>query len=195
MVILLLQTGGVGAQSFTTRHLVWAAFHPFAAIKIKHIHKACDVYYAEMNKHPQLDSYGAGGKLDAFRHTFYMAAFAQKVKVKKLRRLGLVHEKINYRQFKKNRLEQGEVPDSLSSVMDLLNNELGFRIGKTHPQVSLEELRDLVLAAIQQGQALIFKRDVAGNYLKCTDEILSKEELKGWKNNKCLVASNYLYKD
>src|SRR5690606_27581918 len=131
----------------------WAIFHPFAAIKVNKISKKCFIIYKQQNIKTELDTFTNGGKLDAFRHAFFMAAYAQKVKVEKLRKLGKAHEKGNYRQFLKSQLEDGERPDSLSCEMDLLNNELGFVIGKSNKKLILEELKNAVISEIKNGKA------------------------------------------
>ena len=61
----------------------WALVHPFAALKVKKIYKKCLPFYEEIKSANTLDPYKNGGKQDAFRHTFFMAAFAQKIKTKK----------------------------------------------------------------------------------------------------------------
>src|SRR4051794_3063755 len=73
---------------------IWAAVHPVAAVKVKLISKRCQEHLSASGYVPP-DQYPNGGLSDAFRHTFYMAAFAQKIKPKKLRKLGLAHEKGN----------------------------------------------------------------------------------------------------
>ena len=79
----------------------WALAHPIAAIKVKRIYRQTLPFYNDHLIHKQLDSFSNGGKLDAFRHVFFMAAFTQKVKVKKIRALGFAHEKGNrYNAFK-----------------------------------------------------------------------------------------------
>ena len=44
-------------------------------------------------------------------------------------RLGKAHEKGNYLDYKKHRLEEGSIPDKISSDMDLCNNLKGIEIG------------------------------------------------------------------
>lgn len=137
----------------------------------------------------RLDQFSIGGKLDAFRHTFYMAAFAQKVKPAKLRKLGEAHEKTNYRQFKKSKTENGEIPDSLSSVMDLKNNELGLSIGCSNRNADLLTLKEMVIANINSGAAFKMRRNHRGRYLTCDgNEIVLNG--KRWNIPKCLVASD-----
>ncbi|HWY37118.1 MAG TPA: hypothetical protein VNY73_01070, partial [Bacteroidia bacterium] len=126
-----------------------------------------------------------------FRHAFAMAYMCRYVSVKKLRRLGKAHEKGNYLQFLNDNAEDGgELPDSLSSVMDLNNNELGFLIGKEAKRFPAEELKKNVIDGIQKGKALIMKRNKEGLYLDCGGHIISRQRpYKQWVVPKCLVPS------
>ncbi len=180
------------AQKPFKQELWWSVGHPFAALKVKKIKAKADLIYDQPGIKDQLDNLSNGGKLDAFRHVFYMAAFAQKIKIKKLRKLGIAHEKGNYRQFLKRQNENGEVPDSLSSVMDLYNNELGLNIGGyPNKKMNLETLKELVIWKIKSGNAAIIKRNKQGLYVECDDKIIDLQLYKGkWFVPKCLVPSN-----
>ena len=169
----------------------WALAHPFAALKVKKIYKACLPYYEELKKINSLDNFESGGKLDAFRHVFFMAAFSQKIKTKKIRKLGIAHEKGNHLNFVQNIKEEGELADSLSGVMDLKNNELGFKISFENKKTKLKTLRDLVIEKIKNGDAVYFKRNTSGQYLTCEGEIINLENHKGkWFIPKCLIQTN-----
>ncbi|MDP3557845.1 MAG: hypothetical protein Q8T03_10755 [Bacteroidota bacterium] len=184
------------AQKTSKQEKIWAFKHPFSAVKIKKLYRQVSPIYKQSLNKLLLDSFNNGGKLDAFRHTYFMAAFAQKVKVKKLRELGIAHEKGNQKQFIKQQTEEGELADSLSNVMDLNNNELGYKIGKENKNLSLEELRQLIIKEINEGKALIMKRNKSGNYLDCNNNIIDlKLYLHKWYVPKCLVSSDYIYKD
>src|SRR5687767_10645799 len=108
---------------------MWILWHPIAAIKVKKITGKCYTIYNKLPFEQRLDKYENGGRMDAFRHAFFMAAYAQRIRTRKIRKLGLRHEQANYKQFTQARYEEGEPPDSLASVMDLRNNEVGFVIG------------------------------------------------------------------
>ncbi len=169
----------------------WAFTHPFAALKVKKIYKKCKPIYEEVAKMNMLDHFQNGGKLDAFRHAFFMAAFAQKIKTKKLRKLGIAHEKGNYAHFLKNIKEDGELADSLSTVMDLKNNELGFRTGNGNKKTDLHNLKSLVIEEIKKGEAVYLKRNVSGHYLNCEGEIIVLENFQNkWLIPKCLTKTN-----
>ncbi len=170
----------------------WVFIHPIASWKIKKIAKKCFVIYQDSSIKNKLDRFDSGGQRDAFRHVFYMAAFAQKIKVKKLKKLGMAHEKQNYLDFLNLKTEFGELADSLNCIMDLENNELGFKIGLLHKKTNLTELSHIVLLRILSGEALIMKRNSKGQYLSCQNEIIELENYKNkWQIPKCLVSSNF----
>lgn len=196
-ILIILFLSGVmhsNAQRFSSRsgpEKCWAVFHPFAAIKIKKVYKNALPFYNEVKKNNVPDPFGNGGKLDAFRHVYFMAAFAQKVKGKKVRKLGIAHEKGNYKDFQRGIQEDGEIPDSLSTVMDLKNNETGIRIGSQNKSSDLKTLSELVLKALKNGEAYYLKRNASGNYLNCNNEIVDKELYKGkWYVPKCMIRTD-----
>jgi hypothetical protein len=170
--------------------ITWAIFHPVTAIRVLMIHRACNSFYGHNLLRSKLDTVENGGKADAYRHVFYMAAFAQKMRIKKLRKLGRAHEKTNYRQFMRGKKEQGEMPDSLSSIMDLRNNETGFAIGCNFRSLKLAELSEFVISAIDSGKALIRKRNKQGTWLNCDDTAISGSTTKKWDRGGCLVRSD-----
>lgn len=171
----------------------WAVFHPVAAVKIKSIASQCYRIYESDSLKLVLDSFPNGGNKDAFRHCFFMAAFSQNVNIKKLRRLGKAHEKGNYRQFLRNQREDGEVPDSIGSVMDLYNNELGFTIGKENKTASLTTLAEVCLKALSNGKGRMLKRNEKGQYLNEAGIVLTPFSYLGkWQNDKCLIPTRII---
>ncbi len=146
--------------------------------------------YNNVKSQSLLDTFSNGGKLDAFRHAFAMAYFSKYVAVKKLRKLGVAHEKGNYLQFKNGKSEDGELPDSLSSVMDLKNNEVGFSFEKDVKKVPAIELEGMILQRIMAGGVFIIKRNNLGAYVDCDGNIIPPEKLKGrWNIPKCITAT------
>lgn len=120
-----------------------------------------------------------------------MAAFAQKVKPKKVLKLGEAHEKGNHKQFKKHQFEHGELPDSLSSVMDLQNNYLGVEMGVKYKKSELNELAAHCLATLQAGATVYMKRNNSGHYLNCNGELINVNTYKDkWNIPKCLIPTN-----
>jgi hypothetical protein len=196
IVFLILLCVQVNAQKISGPEWRWAFFHPVAAIKVKCISKKCKKIYEKKirSNDPALDQFSSGGKSDAFRHVFYMAAFARKVKVKKLRKLGIAHEKANYKAFLRSKKEFGELPDSVASEMDLINNEIGFKVGTKNKKMKLDQLRDAALEAIKEGKAVIMRRNVQGKYIDCEGKKIEIEKYAGeWKIPKCLVSSDFVY--
>jgi len=167
----------------------WAFFHPFAALKIKKHRKEMYAVYEEVKKSNVLDQYTSGGKLDAFRHIFAMAWFSKFVSVRKLRKLGKAHEKGNYLDFKKGISEDGELADSISTVMDLANNEVGFILSKKLKQANIEVIKKEAVVYIIQGGAIIVKRNAEGRYVTCGGEVIAEEKKGIWNIPKCLVGS------
>lgn len=190
-IFLFVEIWSQKISSRSSYEKCWAFTHPFAALKVKKIYKQCLPYYEEVKKNNLLDAFENGGKLDAFRHTFFMAAFSQKIKTKKIRKLGIAHEKGNYAHFLKNIKEDGKLADSLSTVMDIKNNELGFKIGSVNKKKDLRDLKDVVIEEIKKGETVYFKRNSSGQYLNCNGEIILLENYKNkWSIPKCLIASN-----
>ncbi len=169
----------------------WARRHPFTALKVKRLTKEALLVVAEVKRENLLDQYDNGGKLDAFRHAFTMAYLAQRVSVKKLRDLGIAHEKANYDQFMERSVEHGETPDSLSGEMDLRNNELGFSLGLNNKNIQTDSLKMVVIKAISNGEAWCMRRNQKGKYVNCKGEEIDPAEWKGkWSVPKCLVRSH-----
>jgi hypothetical protein len=137
---------------------------------------------------------GNGGQLDAFRHAYWMALMVQKTSPVRAEQLGQAHEKSNYKQFRRSKNEDGVVPDSMASVMDLFNNSTGIAIGlawKNDTSAKKQSLISRIVAAINTGQLRILKKDTAGNFLTCNGKVISATEYKGkWNVPKCMVNSN-----
>ncbi len=169
----------------------WAIWHPFAAKKIKQHQTEMYAVVKEVKHRQLLDTFENGGKLDAFRHTFAMAYFSKFVKVHKLRNLGKAHEKANHWQFLHHLPdEDGELSDSLSSVMDLKNNDIALSLSKEVKNLPIEEIKQKIIALIKNGGVFIIKRNTEGKYVDCNNELIPAEKLKIWNTPKSLVKSN-----
>lgn len=167
----------------------WIVFHPFSALRVFSQRQEIKQCLKNHENHPLLDSFPSGGKRDAFRHCFTMAYLSQFVSPKKLRKLGMAHEKTNHRQFKKGKLEDEELPDSLSSVMDLYNNALGLHFWDSlvpSSTVSPDSLAKEIIQYIQKGKCIFFKRNNHGLFIDCQGNEIPKPEKKSWFIPKCL---------
>jgi len=166
----------------------WVIFHPFVAKKALKISENTRKITKEIQKKQVLKGSGNGGQIDAFRHAFWMASLTQEIGKRRARSLGRKHEKGNYKDYKKRRLEDGEIPDKISSEMDLFNNEIGIKIGEKCDELELE---NIVVEAVLKGNCKIIKKDAYDNFLDCDGNYISLEILQGkWENNKCLVWSD-----
>ena len=169
----------------------WVLFHPFKAKKALIISKEANRVSDSLVKSNLLDSDKSGGKVDAFRHAYWMARLRQEIGKSAARSLGKAHEKENYQTYKKRKLEDGVVPDKISSTMDLHNNDVGLSLITKGSKTPKKGLIYRVINAIHQGKLKVIKKDKKGNFLTCEGKIISSKSLKGkWKNNKCLVNSN-----
>ena len=167
----------------------WVIWHPFVAKKAFAVSQLARQKTDSIKQNNILKGKGNGDQVDAFRHTFWMAKLTNEIGWRRAKSLGKAHEKGNYKDYKKQRLEDGEVPDKISSEMDFFNNEVGIKLGKS----TNENLVEKVIEMVKTGKCKIIKTDEKGNYLDCDGNILLKEDLKGkWENDKCLVWSDIL---
>ena len=75
--------------------------------------------------------------------------------------------------------------------MDLLNNEIGIKIGLENKDLSEEKIIKLVIKYVLSGKMYIIKRNEEGNFLSKTGKIIPQEEYLGkWQTPKILVKSN-----
>ena len=172
----------------------WVMRHPISALKIRKIKERCDPIYFNIKKNPFLEAMGLdkfenGGKLDAFRHVFYSAAFASRVKKEKVIKLGIAHEKDNRLDFLVNKKEDSELADSISCEMDLLNNKVGVELARTFKRKeTLQLISEMCTDHIKNGNGYFIKRDEKGNYLQCDGTLISLDDYKGkWYIPKCLI--------
>lgn len=170
----------------------WVIWHPLKAKKALTVSKEANKVADSIKDSPLLDKDGSGGQADAFRHAYWMARLRQEIGENAARSLGKAHEKENYLTFKENKLEDGVVPGQISSEMDLFNNEVGLSLTLKRSKTSKQGLIYRIINLIHTGDLKVIKKDTEGNFLTCENEKISNTSLKGkWKNNKCLVKSNY----
>jgi len=168
----------------------WVLKHPFVAKKTWIITQKVIAVSDSMANVNTLDGDKNGGQVDAFRHAYWMALLSQQIGRRKVLKLGYAHERANYIDFKKNRLEDGSHPDKASKEMDLFNNKRGAQIGKENKKLSEIELQILIIDAIVAGKMKVIKKDILGNYLDANNNIIPTDSLKGkWENSKCVVSS------
>ena len=169
----------------------WVILHPFKAKKALLISKDVNKVSDSIRKSNLLDKDHAGGQVDAFRHAYWMARLKEEIGASAAKSLGKAHEKENYLMYKKRRLEEGIVPDEISSEMDLFNNEVGLSLTIKGNKTPRKGLIYRVINAILEGKMKVIKKDKNGNFLTCNGDVIKAKSLQGkWKNTKCLVPSN-----
>lgn len=171
----------------------WVLFHPLIAKKVFSLSQEAIKATQSLINDTTLDSDQNGGQLDAFRHAFWMALITKKYGAKKALSLGKAHEKGNYQFFKKNKLEEGSLPDFESSQMDYLNNDVGIELGKTYNFTNNDELKFIIIDMIKEGKLYILRKDRTGNFIYC-DSTFNQSAMKKWITGKCIVKSNTVRK-
>lgn len=170
---------------------VWVLKHPFSASKALKYTKIAIKIAEKVKKDTILDGDANGGQVDAFRHAYWMAILTQKIGSKKALSLGRAHEKGNYQQFKKNKKEDGTVPDLKACEMDLHNNVIGSEIGKNNINADTNQLKLLIINEIKHGNMLILFKNKKGDYLDSLGNVIPKEKIQAkWITPKHLVKSN-----
>lgn len=170
---------------------VWVLMHPFKVKKAYKISLEATRVSDSIAKTDLLDQDSSGGQVDAFRHAYWMATLRQEIGKCATRSLGKVHERDNYKTFKKRQLEDGILPDKASKEMDLFNNNVGLKITNKRNASSKKTLIDIITSKIHQGNLKIIKKDTLGNYLSCNGNVILVEEIRHtWENGKCVIPSN-----
>lgn len=173
---------------------IWAISHPFIAMKAWKITVRSRFVTDSLQKEGIPDRDPSGGKLDAFRHSFWMARLTEKIGVRKALSLGRAHEKGNYHDFKRNRFEEGELPDKAASDMDLYNNKIGVEIGFSLKEADEKLVVDSILRAIKVGRMLVVFKDTLGRACDSLFNPIPANELRGkWVTPRLLVHSNKLF--
>lgn len=198
-VAVLVMTFCVSTASFSQnqvklKHLSkyerrWVMTHPFLANKAKRCSERTRMVCDSLERKGALyDS--NGGQLDAFRHIYWMYLLGTTIRRDAAKKLGIAHEKGNYHQFKKGRLEDGARPDSLSTVMDEKNNQIGLQLA-VDTSISKSNVIDKILKVIWNGDAYVIKKNAQQQRLSCAGTVVDFSKYKlVWNLPGCLVKSN-----
>jgi uncharacterized protein DUF6973 len=185
------QSKTISFFELSTPEKCWVIFHPFKANKAFDISNDAIKTSDSIGNIDVLNKDKNGGQTDAFKHSYWIARLTQEIGEKAALKLGVAHEKGNYRAFKKSKLEDGNNPDQPSSEMDLYNNEIGSKIALENPDLSKELLIDILILEIKSGKMKILKKDDLGNFLTCEGSVIHTDSIVGkWENDKCLIPSN-----
>ena len=198
ILILFSKTPPLVAQSLLAQfhklsrpEKCWTIFHPLVATCAFNETKRAQVVTDSIKKSGVIGTDNSGGKLDAFKHAYWIASVAVSIGSKKALKLGRAHEKGNELQFKKHQLEDQLLPDSISSAMDLCNNLQGATAVKNQRHLAAYQVQDKIMSLLKNGQLCCIKKDAMGNFLSCDGKLIQLEQWKGhWYIPKCLIASN-----
>ncbi|MCW3105266.1 MAG: hypothetical protein JWO09_3706 [Bacteroidetes bacterium] len=167
----------------------WVLAHPFRAKKAMRITAEVLAVVDTVKSSGIIGTDIAGGKLDAFKHAYWMASLSCGIGRKQAKKLGMAHEKGNYLQYKKRELEDSILPDSVSCLMDKKNNEAGLSAVRINPVSPLGNIKIMLLKKAEAGYLYTIKKDAKGNYVRCDDSPIDMNEWQGkWNIPKCLIT-------
>jgi hypothetical protein len=167
----------------------WVVTHLCVAKKAQRITREAIAVSMEIKNNGQLDSRWEGGKVDAFRHSYWMARLSQEMCWRKAEKLGKAHEKGNHLKFKQGLYEPG-LQDSAACSMDMHNNKAGLAAGCDNKALSKDELRELLFKKIATGEMLMLRQDSSGNWLDCDGRIIDPSSFGTWETPRCLVKTH-----
>jgi hypothetical protein len=170
---------------FGGAELLWGICHPFVAKKAIKTTRFCLQVTDSVAQSKKLQG-KSGGQLDAFKHGYWMAELGKEIGQKKARKLGIAHERVNYRQFKKGNSSQ----DSTASLMDIKNNEAGLQIGFRYPNSGSKSMQDTIISNVESGKFFIIKQNHEGQFLDKNDQIIVPNNINSWNKFKELTTSN-----
>lgn len=173
---------------------VWSVFHPFKAFKVKECADRARIVTDSLGKAGTLTDRN-GGQLDAFRHAYWMALMVNRgMKESVVRNIGTRHEKGNYIDFKKGKLEDSLRSDSMMCVMDLLNNDSGIKLGIEYMNGDKKlGLIELIIREIWNGKLVILRKDSNGLYLDRFNQVIDTSKYKDqWYIPKYIVNSDMI---
>ena len=169
----------------------WVVSHPF---------KAKRAYMATMHARQITDSlfrlqipdtFRHGGRIDAFRHSYWMAILTHCIGERASRKLGQCHENGNRILYRRGRSEDGFLQDATACEMDLHNNEVGIQLALHHTGSSRGAMASICLDAIQTGQMKILSINSVGEYCDCLGNpvVMMRRGMDKWKLPICLIPS------
>lgn len=165
---------------------IWVLKHPFIAKKSWRVTQQVLAITDSLRRNHILSD-DNGGRLDAFRHSCWMALLTKKIGERRALQLGEAHEKGNYLDFKKHRLENGAVPDSVSGVMDRLNNRIGAELAVEGVGIDSNGIIAWLIERAKSDQLITIRKDAQGNFLDANGAIIDMEKWKDqWGTPKIL---------
>jgi len=165
----------------------WVVFHPFKAKRAYLVSlEVLAVKDSVQKENGIIGTDNNGGKLDAFKHSYWMARLTQDIGKRAAYTLGKAHEKGNYQTYKKRRLEDGLLPDKPATDMDLYNNKIGITVGSIFKTASKEVLIQKLIDSLEAGKLRVLSKNKDGAFLDCLHKKIPLDSLKNkWETKKC----------
>lgn len=161
---------------------------PCSSLKAKNIAKQVSYLSRKLEKEKYLDSDGAGGEIDAFRHIFLMYKLSSEIGIKKSRRIGNIYERYNEKVFYQKPYSGY---DEVGEEMDKFNNEVGIYLFLKLGHVDDETLIKEIEKEIKKGTARKIKKDKEKRSISIDNKIIEDSIwMKSWKNERVLIQSN-----
>lgn len=173
---------------------VWSVTHPFKAKKVMKCAQRSRFVTDSLEKAGVFTDRN-GGQLDAFRHAYWTALMINAgLKEKVVRKVGERHEKGNYIDFKKGKLEDSARADSMMCVMDLRNNDSGISIGKKYRDGDHKlSLIEMIMNETGNGNLAIMSKNESGGYLDANGKLIDLTMYGGkWYIPKVIVKSDMI---
>lgn len=171
----------------------WVLAHPFKAKRAFHVtqqvrHTTDSLYRLQLP-----DTFRHGGRIDAFRHSYWMAMLTQRIGERPSRKLGRCHERGNRIKYRKGKTEDGYIQDATACEMDLHNNEQGIRLALEHPNEGRDGMARECLKAIRSGKMKILFINADGAYCDCDGKPVNmvRKGMDKWKLPICLLSSEW----
>jgi len=169
----------------------WVLVHPFKArrayLATQQARRSTDSLYRIQTP----DTFRHGGRIDAFRHSFWMALLTQRIGARASRKLGKCHERGNRIHYRRGKTEDGYLQDATACEMDLHNNEAGIRLALDHPNEGQNGMANECLKAIRSGKMKILFINADGAFCDCDGKPVKmvRKGMDKWKLPICLLTS------
>ena len=171
---------------------IWSVTHPFKAKKVLRCARRAQFVTDSLGQANVITDKN-GGQLDAFRHAYWMALLINEgLRETVVRKVGERHERGNYLDFRKGKMEDSARADSMMCVMDLRNNASGITIGKQYRDGDKKlSLIELILKNIWNGELAIMSKNAKGEYLDRNGDVIVLSRYAGvWAIPKHIVKSD-----
>jgi hypothetical protein len=146
---------------------LWAIRHPFVANKA---FKTSKIALTKADSIIRADSISklSDGKADALTHCIWMAMLCREIDSTKAIKLGIAHEKGNYKQFKKGSYRH----DSTATLMDLSNNQNGISVARLTQNMPLDSTLAYAVLFLQSNRLYYILRNEDNEFVDHNGKVI-----------------------